>query len=617
MTKLTRFQDLARKQGLLSAIREASSYVRWRTTMTVRRFAPERRYTFDGHVSYDEWIFEFSDVGPGSTDPSILISVVVPVFNTPKDLLELAVGSVLAQSHHRIELVLVDDGSTNRSTIDALRLIEARDDRVVVLATPDNLGIVHATNVGIDHASGEWVVFLDHDDTLASRALEWVASVASASDLVYSDEDKIDLVGRRSQPFFKPAWSPRLLLGLNYVNHMVAVRKNILARVGGLQSGFDGAQDHDLLLRIAEIPDVRVTHLPVVLYHWRTWSNSTAGVASSKPEAELAGLRAVSEAAARRGWDACATLGNGAPFNYRVRFNERPSAPTVKVVLPTRDKVGMLRRCIDGLMNRTDGIKFHIVVVDNGSKKTSTLKYLDELSGADNVTVLRIDDAFNYSRLCNAGAAVGPETPYVLFLNNDIEILHRRWLLQMIGWMEEDPSVVGVGPKLLFPDRSIQHAGVIVGFGGIAGHYSGSQPDQPRLGDLHDQTREVSALTAAVLLMRSHDFFKLDGFREELPIDFQDVDLCLRLTSETGGSLVYDPTYPLIHHESATRGTDGAVNGYTVARMKFLWGDRLASYDPFYSPHMSLWHTDMRLERMPENPNDRLARVAPRNSSRG
>ncbi len=253
------------------------------------------------------------------------------------------------------------------------------------------------------------------------------------------------------------------------------------------------------------------------------------------------------------------------------------------------------------------------MIVDNGSVKAKTLTYLDRLTrDHDNVTICRVDDAFNFSVLCNIGAAAGPETPYLLLLNNDIEVLHRNWLQQMVGWLDADPGVVGVGSKLLFPDQTIQHAGVIVGFGGIAGHYAAREPNQPRLGNLHDQTREVACLTAACLLVRSEDFNAIGGFNETLHLDFQDVDLSLRLRTELGGELVYDPTYPMIHQESATRGAEGASSGYTVARMRFLWGDILTSEDPYYNPHLSLNHHDFSLRQIPDSEDDRRKALEPR-----
>jgi GT2 family glycosyltransferase len=542
----------------------------------------------------------------------VSFSIVCPVYNTPPKLLEECVDSVIGQTHGEWELILVDDASTAASTKRALTTLEGRDARVRVVTLGTNGGIGVATNAGIEAAGHDYLVFMDHDDRLAASALEWLSTCCPEADLVYTDEDKITEEGEHWAPFFKPSWSPRMLLGLNYINHVTCVRRSLVDDVGGILPGTDGVQDHDLLLRLSE-RGLKVAHIPYVAYHWRAWRESVAGDPSSKVEVEARGIEMVQRAIDRRGWNATAALGDGAPFNYRVLFNELDERPQVKIVIPTRDHVRMLRDAIDGVFERTDGVDVHLVVVDNGSQKPKTLEYLDQLErDHTNVTVIRIDDAFNFSLLCNSGAAAGPQTPYLLFLNNDIEVLHRKWLQQMVGWLDADPEIVGVGVKLLFPDRTIQHAGVIIGFGGIAGHYAAREPNQPHLGNLHDQTREVACLTAACLLVRTEDFRSVGGYNEDLQIDFQDVDFCLRLRTELGGELVYDPTYPMIHQESASRGSTEASNGYTVARMRFLWGDVLSSEDPYYSPHFSLNHHDFSLRAVPDEGDDMDERFAVR-----
>jgi GT2 family glycosyltransferase len=319
----------------------------------------------------------------------------------------------------------------------------------------------------------------------------------------------------------------------------------------------------------------------------------------------------IQEAIERRGWNAHAGLGNGSPFNYRVYFEPFEDPVSVKAVVPTRDRSDLLSVVLDGLWNRTDGVSLHTVIVDNGSKEPDTLELLEEAAARDDTSVVHLDDAFNFSRLCNLGVNAGPSSDLILLLNNDIEIEHRNWLLQLTGWLR-DPGVVGAGPKLLLDDGTIQHAGVVVGLGGIAGHYSAYQSNQPRSGDLHDQAREVGCLTAACFLMRTDDFLKLGGLNETLDIDFQDVDLCLRMRRDLGGELVYDPTYPLKHVQSASRGARDVANGYTVARMWFLWGPELAGDDPYYSPHLSRWQHDLSLRDIPDGSAERSRRLRPR-----
>jgi len=554
----------------------------------------------------EEWLDRYGDVRPRQrdTNPETRFSIICPVHDTPAELLRECVESVICQTHSSWELILVDDASTSTATKRTLAVLGGQDGRIRVLTLEENVGISGATNAGIAASEHEYIVFMDHDDRLSRGALEWLSTCCPRADLIYTDEDKITEDGDHWGAFFKPSWSPRLLLGVNYINHLTCVRSSVLKEVGGLAPGTDGVQDHDMLLRLSET-DPTVAHVPVIAYHWRAWADSVAGNPSSKLLVEDRGLEMIQRAIDRRGWSATAALGDGAPFNYRVLFGERPQPPSIKIVIPTRDRVKMLKQAVGGVLNRTDGVDVHLVIVDNGSVKPKTLAYLDHVDREnDNVTILRIDDAFNFSLLCNAGAAAGPETPYLLFLNNDIEVVHRRWLQQLVGWLEEDPSVIGVGSKLLFPDGTIQHAGVIVGFGGIAGHYAAREPNQPRLGNLHDQAREVGCLTAACLLVRTADFVEVGRFDETLHLDFQDVDLSLRLRSNLAGELVYDPTYPLTHLESASRGSAGASSGYTVARMRFLWRDLIEAEDPYYSPHLSLNHHDFSLRDLPDDEDD-------------
>ena len=450
---------------------------------------------------------------------------------------------------------------------------------------------------------------MDADDELAPTALEWCAAAAPEADLIYSDEYKIDERGTPSSPFFKPAWSPRLLLGLNYVNHLTCIRTEVLRDAGGIRTGFDGAQDHDLLMRLSERP-LRVAHLPNLLYRWRNWAGSVAGDAGSKTWAEDAGLRALEEAVARREWKAQSGLGAGAPFNYRVKWDPPDPEPTVKVLLPTRDRLELLREAVYGILELTDGADLHLVIIDNGSREQATLDYLAELETDDRVTVVRVNDAFNYSRLMNLGAGTGPDTDYLVLFNNDVVVHHRAWLGQLLGWMT-DPGVVAVGTKLLFPDGRIQHAGVVIGLGGVAGHYALGHKEKPILGNLHDQAREVDCVTAACALVRTAAFDRVGGFNEDLPLDFQDVDFCLRLREIAGGIIMYDPTYPLTHDQGATRGNRGASSGYTISRMMFIWNGRLRR-DPYYNPHLTQKKHTLELGQIPRAEHHRRSRLEPR-----
>ncbi|MCL1598709.1 MAG: glycosyltransferase [Actinomycetia bacterium] len=599
--RLQRLKVLVKTEGLIGSSRKLGGYARWRL-----RGSPTK---YDGYAA---WMKAAENVHPIGTDSKVGFTVIMPVYNTDPGYLSDAVESVLGQTHRNWQLIMVDDASTRQDTKRTAGSLAALDDRITLITRETNEGIAGATNASIEAATHEWIAFMDHDDLLHPEALAWFSTCAADSDLIYSDEDKLDASGWHHSPTWKPDWSSRLLLCMNYINHLTAIRTDVLRDIGGIRTGFDGAQDHDLMLRVSEIPGLRVTHIPHVLYHWRIWSESFSQSSESSLAAERSGLAAVADAIERRGWEADSSLGTGSPFNYRPRFREIEPRPLVKVVIPTRDHAQLLQKCVEGISNRTDGVDVHIVIVDNGSVKASSLEYLEQLDCRDDVSVVRIDDEFNYSALCNRGAVTGPDADYLLMMNNDVEVVGRKWLQQMTGWLIADPAVCVVGTKLVYSNHTVQHGGVVLGLDGVAGHYADHQDDAPLLNNLHDQAREVTAVTGAVLLIRSEDFFSVGGFREELPLVYQDTDLCMRLSRETGGSILYDPTYPLKHVGSATRASHNPEQTYGVYRFQMLWGDELARGDRFYNPHMTRSAPDFSLRELPDDDAEFAARFVPR-----
>ena len=574
MTRVRRFFGLARDVGFVRAVAITWEWLRWKLRGSNIPRAPSSPHA---------WVLVHQALRPSDPIGSDLITVVIPVYQPAEGHLREAIASVRLQTYEHWELVLVDDASPDPAVATLLADAERTDPRIRVIARDTNGGIAAATNTGIEAASGTFIAFMDQDDLLIRTALEWVATATDHADLIYTDEAKIDEDGEVTDRVLKPSWSPRLLLGYNYISHLTVVRTELARRLGGLTEDSSGAQDHDFLIRISEEP-VTVAHIPCVLYLWRRSASSTADDPAAKPYAEVAGLTAIERAIERRGWDADAVIGRGVPFKYAVRWRSVAQRPLVKVVIPTRDRVDLLRVSVSSLVERTDDVDLHLVIVDNGSEEASTLGYLDEIATSPDVTVVRHDDAFNFSRLCNIGVDAGPWTEYVLFLNNDIEVLHRPWLIQMLGWFA-DPEVVAVGTELLYDDReTIQHAGVAVGSGHIGWHLSGGLDNQPRLGDPHDSAHEVSGVTAACMVVRTAAFDAVGRFEEILPTDFQDVDLCLKLTRGLGGVIVYEPMYPLLHHESASRGSVNAGNGYTINRMRFRWPGIAESIDPYFHP---------------------------------
>lgn len=601
---VARIREIHSDGGLGAVLRELLSYARWRVN--------PKRTSKPSWVTVEDWLEAFNDLRPDLLEVSegIGFSIVCLIEGKSLDLLEQCVDSIVSQTFPIWELIVVPSDAS--ADIDDRRLsaIVERDTRIRVASRQVGLQQGQGADTGVDAANLDYIVFADPGDVFHSSTLERVATCCPRADVIYTDEDKLTVAGEHFEPLFKPAWSPRLLLGTNYVNHLVAVRRSLLADIGSVEWSAQDAGQYDMLLRIAE-RDVTVAHIPFIACHRRVASGLGGAPSPSGDDVSL-GLRVVQAALDRRGWTGHVAPIEGQPQASRVVFDPAPNRPMVKVIMPTRDAVDLLETAAAGLLERTDGVGVHLVIVDNGSQDAETRSYLDRVEQRQDVTVCRIDEGFNFSALCNAGAAVGPASPYMLFLNNDIDVVHPDWLQQLVGWLAADTEVVAVGPKLLFPDRTIQHAGVVLGFRGIAGHYALGEQNRYRSGTFHHLAREVSGLTAACLLVRSEDFDAVGGFDELLAVDFQDVDLCMRLRRDLGGVLVVDPTYPLIHSQSATRGSTEPPSEAAVSLMRSQWGDQLEAEDPYYSPHLSMTLYDLSLRTVSEDTSTLRLRAAPR-----
>lgn len=522
-----------------------------------------------------------------------LISIAMPVYNVEPRWLHAAVESVRRQFYPHWELCLADDGSTSAATIQAVAEVEALGDaRIRVARLPRNLGIAGATNAAVALGSGEWVGLLDNDDELTRDALLEVARtiVRDEPDLIYSDEDKLDEDGAHVEPFFKPDFSPDYLLSNNYVCHFSVLRRSLLDAIGGFRAGFDGAQDYDLILRASEQAR-RIAHIPQVLYHWRRVDGSTAMSATAKPETSLAGRRALTDALARRGIDGVAEPGPY-PNTYRVR-RRIAGSPLVSLLIPFRDRASLLRTCVLSVLERTRYAQFEIVGIDNGSVDPATRAVMDELAARDpRVRFVRHDAPFNYSALNNVGAAHA-RGEHLLLLNNDTEVISGEWLEAMLEHSQR-PEVGVVGAQLLYADRRIQHAGVIIGLGGVAGHshlmLAHGHPGyfaRPRL------IQNLSAVTFACAMTRRDVFERLGGLNEtDLTVAFNDIDYCLR-AREAGYLVVYTPYASLYHRESASRGSDVHADKRARfdAEIQYMKQRHAALFrhgDPYYNPHLSL-----------------------------
>lgn len=518
-----------------------------------------------------------------------LISVVMPVYDTPPAFLCGAIDSVLRQLYPHWELCIADDASGNPEVARILAGYAAGDRRVKLLRRPENGGIAAATNSALSLVEGDFVAFLDHDDELSELALYMVAVEIDHhpdAGLIYSDEDKIDEEGRYCRPYFKPDWNRELFYGQNYVNHLSVIRRSA---VGGCRAGFDGSQDYDLLLRVIEtLRPEQIRHIPMVLYHWRHVPSSFSETAQST--AGLAARRAVAEHLARGGVAATVSPAPDAPQYRRLHYPLPEPAPRVSVVIPTRDRSDLLRQCVDGLLYETDYPDIEIIIVDNGSVEAGTFAYFDEVRKAG-MRVLRYDAPFNYSAINNFAVGHASGT-LVCLLNNDIKIIHRDWLREMASHAVR-AAVGAVGAKLYFPDDTIQHAGVVTGLGGGAGHLHISLPRESHgyFDDLN-LAREVSCVTGACLLMRRGVFDEVGGLDETgLPIAFNDVDLCLKIRAK-GYLVLWTPFAALYHFESASRGSDLTPDkiGRFRREMRVLrerW-EGILETDPYYSPNRSL-----------------------------
>ncbi len=514
-----------------------------------------------------------------------LISVVMPVYEPPRACLEAAVRSVQHQVYRNWELCFCDDAGEASSVFEDLQSFAAGDARIKLTRSGRNIGIGGASNAAAALATGEFLVFLDHDDLLTPDALAEVALYLDANpetDFVYSDDDKIDLTGERFAPQFKPDWSPELLLAYMYFSHLSAVRRELFLNLGGLREGYDGAQDYEFALRATERAR-RVGHIAKILYHWRVLPGSTAQSGRAKPASLDAGLRAVQGALDRRGIHATAFQPRWAESDGLGIFLHRfpDQGPSVTVVIPTRNGHDVLKTCLQSLQ-QTSYRNFEVLIIDNASDDAATL----DLIANSGHRVLRLENppgGFSYAYLNNR-AAQECQSDYLLFLNNDTEVLAPDWLSQLVGYAEI-PGVGAVGARLLFPDGLVQHAGIVHGYyDGMAG------PAHKLLPRWHGGylsyamvPRNYSAVTAACLLVRRRLFIELGGFDDtRFAVAYNDVDFCYRL-ADAGLRSVYAPGAELHHYEghSRAKGDKPAEE----AHFRQLHGRRV---DPFYNPNLSL-----------------------------
>ena len=521
-----------------------------------------------------------------------LVSVICPTYKPHLPHFIAAVDSVRAQTYADWELIIVDDGSRSAELTACIKSLERADRRIRALHRARNQGISAATNAGIEAARGGYVALFDHDDLLVDVALDVMVDAASTTGarLLYSDEDKVDGRGTFSEVHLKTDWNYRLLLTNNYVCHLLMVERALLQKAGRLRSAYDGAQDHDLVLRLSEIADpTEIRHVPEILYHWRKTPASTAMSESSKSYAAKAGIGCITDHLKRRGMKPAVTqVEDMMCFQIDWRLKAEPK---VCIVIPFKDQVDLTSRCLRAILSLTDYRNFEVLLVDNWSESEEARTFCAEVSNIQGIRVLHVPEPFNFSRLNNL-ATRRSDAAWYMFMNNDLFVTQRNWLRILVDEALATPRVGAVGGKFIYPNQTVQHAGVILGVGGVADHaHRGLKATDRGYMARAVVAQELSAVTAAGMLCSAEAFAEVGGFDEEhLLVAFNDVDLCLKMR-RAGWRIVWTPVFLAEHHESVSRGNDMSATHqarffYECQTMQERWGPVIAA-DPYYNRNFS------------------------------
>lgn len=570
---------------------------------------------FTDEEQYQRWLkkkrpsaWELHRQSKRTFDYEPLISIVIPLYNTPQEYLRKLLQSITAQSYGKFELCLAD-GSTKKGPAAFVKKFYGNDPRIRLKHLKLNAGISENTNEAIRMATGEFLMFADHDDFLEPDALYEMVRALNENrelDLIYTDEDLCDEKGERFfAPRMKPDFNPDFLRSINYICHLVLVRRSLAEEVGLLRKQCDGAQDYDFLLRCIEKTD-RVYHIPKVLYHWRVSETSTAGNQDSKRYAIDAGKLALTEHYTRLGYEAEVEY-TGIFIMYRMRLKLK-SQPLVTILIPNKDQAETLANCLDSIYEKTDYPHFEILVVENNSEKEETFAYYEKMKQEhENFRVVTYQGGFNYSAINNFGVRHA-KGEYLLFLNNDTEVISPFWIREMLGFCQREDTAA-VGAKLFYPDGLVQHCGVVVGLANYAGHVQNfkTRRDNGYFGRLR-AVQDISAVTAACMLVKRSVFEEIGGFDESFEVAFNDVDLCLRIR-ETGKLIVQDPNVELYHYESKSRGYENTPEKLArfkgeVIRFRKRWKAFLEKGDPYYSPNLTLMNGECTLRKEHEIPEE-------------
>ena len=536
-------------------------------------------------------------------DTAPLFSIVIPLFETPTVYLKALLDSLLAQTYAKFEVCLADGSRPGKDTEAVLRDYAARDSRIRYTVLGENRGIAGNTNAALALAAGDFVVLCDHDDILPPEALFSFAEAIvkePETDCLYSDEDKLDMDGGSLfDPHFKPDFNPDLLGSVNYICHLFAVRKSLLDTVGQFDAAYDGAQDYDFIFRVTEKAR-HIVHVPKVLYHWRCHMNSTASNPESKLYAFEAGARAI-RAHYERVYPELKIkeVKKGVDYGIYHTIFELTEEPLVSVIIPNKDHREDLDKAMRSLLEKGTYKNLEFIVVENNSTDPETFAYYEAIQKElPQVKVVYYEGGFNFSKINNFGVRYA-KGEYLLFMNNDVELINPDTMRELLGYgMRRDVGAVGC--RLLYEDDTIQHAGVVIGFGGIAGHtFIGLHEVQNSYFHRALTAQDYSAVTAACLLTKKELFLSVGGFTEELAVAFNDIDYCLKVRA-AGQLVVYNP-YALLHHyESKSRGledTPEKVERFNreVARFMKRWPEILEQGDPYYNPNLTLRKSNFAL----------------------
>ena len=559
----------------------------------------KKKLTGNEYADYDTWLRimrvsrqELFEQRKTKFSYAPKFSVVVPLYHTPAKFLKDLVRSMMYQSYANWELCLVNASPEDVHLTSLLENWAMRDKRIRVIRLEKNLGIAQNTNAGIAASTGEFIAFLDHDDFLEPDALFCYADALNKDktiDVFYSDEDKTDeYAAHYFYPHFKSDFNIDLLHANNYMCHFLAVRKSLVDTVGGLNEKFDGAQDYDFVLRLTENTK-KIYHCPRILYHWRCSNQSTAANQGNKMYAIHAGKAALNAHYKRLGWNARAQEGAVDGW-YQTKFTLKEE-PLVSILIPNKDHTDDLDVCLNSFFERADYQNYEFIIIENNSVLPETFAYYEKIEKEhDNVKVVYWEAGFNYSAINNFGFKFA-KGDYIMLLNNDVELITPDIFQSMLGFCMR-PEVGIVGAKLLYNDHTVQHAGVLVGAGGLADHvFKGLHEDDPGYMGRAISSQDVSAVTAACLMVKKSVYEEVGGLEEEFQVAFNDVDFCLKVR-KAGYLIVYDADVKLFHYESKSRGMEDTTErfirfGNEMMLLNSKWDILSTFVDPYYNPNLS------------------------------